>query len=85
MIQTPENSEKPNFGPDLDLLGPNSGHHFFFFFFFKNLAALVIRFHGQLSCTISEKTNNPILRKLSDRRTDGQTTKWTDRWTRVIS
>ena len=36
MIQTPENSEKPNFGPDLDLLGPNSGHHFFFFFFQKS-------------------------------------------------
>ena len=34
----------------------------------------VTRYHGQLSsCTISEKTNDPILRKLSDGRTDGQT------------
>ena len=43
-------------------------------FFFKNLASSVTRYHGQLSsCTISEKTNDPILRKLSDGRTDGQT------------
>ena len=43
-------------------------------FFFKNLAPSVTRYHGQLSsCTISEKTNDLILRKLSDGRTDGQT------------
>ena len=46
-------------------------------FFFKNLAPSVTRNRGQLSsCTISEKTNDPILRKLSDgrkdRRTDGR-------------
>ena len=47
--------------------------NFFFFFFFKNLPSPVTRYHGQLSpCTISEKTNDPILRKLSDG--------WTDRW-----
>ena len=40
-------------------------------FFFKNLASSVTRYHGQLSsCTISEKTNDPILRKLSDGQTD---------------
>ena len=40
-------------------------------FFFKNLTPSVTRYHGQLSsCTISEKTNDPILRKLSDGRTD---------------
>ena len=45
----------------------------FFFFFFKNLPSPVTRYHGQLSpCIISEKTNDPILRKLSDG--------WTDRW-----
>ena len=44
---------------------------FFFFFFFRNLAWSVTRYHVQLSpCTISEKTNTPILRKLSDGRTD---------------
>ena len=44
------------------------------FFFFKNLAASVTRNHGQLSpCTISEKTNDPISRKLSDGRTDERT------------
>ena len=41
-------------------------------FFFKNLAPSVTRYHGQLlSSTISEKTNDPILRKLTDGRTDG--------------
>ena len=45
---------------------------FFFEFFFQALS--VTRYHGQLSsCTISEKTNDPILRKLSGGRTDGQT------------
>ena len=40
-------------------------------FFFKNLASTVTRYHGQLSsCTISEKTNGQILRKLSDGRRD---------------
>ena len=32
MIQTQENGEKPNFGPDLGQLGPNSDRQFFFFF-----------------------------------------------------
>ena len=42
----------------------------------------ITRYHDQLSsCTISEKTNDLILRKFSDGRTDG----WTDRRTRVIS
>ena len=54
----------------------------------------VTRYHGQLSsCTISEKTNDPILRKLSDRQMDRRTDRWTDRqmdgpmdrWSRVIS
>ena len=47
--------------------------------FFKNLAPSVTRYHGQLSsCTISEKTNDPLLRKLSDGRTDRQTDRWAD-------
>ena len=38
-----------------------------------NLAFSVTRYHGQLSsCTISEKTYDPILRKLNDGWTDGQ-------------
>ena len=42
-------------------------------FFFNNLACSVTRYHGQLSsCTISEKANDTILRKLSDRETEGQ-------------
>ena len=39
-------------------------------FFFKNLALSATIYHGQLSCRISEKTNDPILRKFSDGRTD---------------
>ena len=54
--------------------------------FFKNLATPVTRCHGQLpSCTISGKTYDPILRKLSDGRTDRQTDRRTDWQTRVIS
>ena len=48
--------------------------NFFFFFFFKTLTLSVTRYHCQLSsCTISEKTNDPILRKLSNGRTDQPT------------
>ena len=55
-------------------------------FFFKNLAPSVTRRHCQLSsCTISEKTNEPIMRIFSDRRTDGKTYRQTDRSARVIS
>ena len=69
MIQTQRNSEKPHFGPDFG--GPKFG---LLKFLFKNLASSVTRYHDQLSsCTTSEKTNDPILRKLSDGRTDGQT------------
>ena len=50
MIQIQENGEKPDFGPDLGPLRPNSGRHFFFF---KNVASSVNRYHAQLSpCTI---------------------------------
>ena len=57
--------------------------------FLKNLARSVTGYHGQLSlCTISEKTNDPIMKKVSDGRTgltDRQTDRRTKRWTRVIS
>ena len=42
-------------------------------FFFKHPAPSVTRCHGQLSsCSISEKTNDSTLRKLSDGQMDGQ-------------
>ena len=45
-----------------------------FFFFFENLAWSVTRYLGQLSSgTISEKSNDSILRKLSNGETDGET------------
>ena len=79
MIQTQENGKKAHFRPNLGSLGPNLGRQIFFF---KILAPSVARYHGQLSsCKISEKTNDSILRKLSDGRTDRQT----DRRTRMIS
>ena len=80
IIQTQENGEKPHFGPDL--CAPIQFHQFLFFFF-KNLAFSVIRYHGQVSsCKISEKNNDPTLRKFSPY---GQTEKQADRRMRVIS
>ena len=65
--------EKPSFGPDFHPFGPNLSCQIFFF---KNLVRSVTRYHGQLSsCTISEKTNDPILRKLIGEQMD----RWTDR------
>ena len=68
-FQTSEKGKKKKLvlGP----FGPKSGCRYFFF---KNLAPLVTRCHGQLSsCTISEKTKDLILTKLTEGRTDGQT------------
>ena len=49
-------------------------------FFFKNQVLSVFRCHGQLSsCTILKKTNDPILRKLSDGQTDRQTDRQIDK------
>ena len=72
------------------LLGQNSGCRFFFFFF-KYLASSVTRYYSKLSsCTISEKNNDPILRKLGEGWMDGRTDRQqtyiqTDRGMRVIS
>ena len=72
---------KPHFGPHLGLLGLIRSQKFFF----KNLASSATRYHGQLSlCTISQKTNGLILKKLSDRQMGGAMGPKTDRWTRVI-
>ena len=58
MIQTQENGENPQFGPNIGPLVPSSGRQIFIFFF-KNLASLVTRCYGQLSSwTISEKNND---------------------------
>ena len=81
MIQTQGNGEKPHFGPDLGRLGSNLGCKNYFLS--KNLASSVTRYHGHLSsCTISEKTNDPILRKFSD---DGWMDGRTDRRAKVAS
>ena len=69
--------KKPSFGPDFGPFGPNLSRRIFFF---KNLAPPVTWYHGRLSsCTIPEKTDDLILRKLTDGRTDGRTDRQTDR------
>ena len=54
--------------------------------FFKNPDSSVTRCHGQLSsCTISEKTNDPIFGQMDRQKTDRQAEGQGDRWTAVIS
>ena len=60
-------AKKPIFWPDFDPFDPKLGRQTFFF---KTLASPITRYHGQI---LSEKTNDPILRKPSDGRTDGKT------------
>ena len=75
--QTQENDKKPHFGLGLGQLGTNLGCQLFFI---KHFVASVTRYHGELSsCKISEKTNDLILRKFSEGRTDGQTDGHRDR------
>ena len=63
-----ENSKNPGFGSDYWPIWPKFRTPIFFK---KNLALSVTRYHGQLPpCAISEKTNDPIWRKLSDGRTE---------------
>ena len=84
MKQTLENDKKPSLGTDFGTFWPKFGRPFFPPL--KNLSSPVSRYYGQLpACTISEKTNDPILRKLSDRRTYGQRDGQTERRTKVIS
>ena len=77
MIQTQENDKKTHFGLIYARWAQIwSIHHFLF----KILALQVDRYHSQLSlCPISGKSNDPILRKVSYRRTNGWTDRWTDR------
>ena len=86
MIQTQEDGENPHFGPDLDLLRPNSGHEIFSKIWLCQSLDIMISYHY---VQYKKKTKGPILRKLSDGRTDGRTDRWTDRRTdgrtRVIS
>ena len=57
-------------------MGQNSGQQFFF----KNLASSTSRYYGQvLPYSISEKTNDPILRKFSDGQTDRQADRQMDK------
>ena len=71
MNQTLEKGEKTHFGPNSGFCAQ--------IFFFKNLDLSLTRYHGQLSsCTISEKTDDPILRKFNDGRSDRRTDRRTE-------
>ena len=62
---------KTSFWASFRLAGPKFGPPIVSF---KNLALSVTRCHGQLSsCTISEKADDPILKKFSDGRTNRRT------------
>ena len=62
--------KKTSFGPDFSPFGANSDCQFFF----SKIWLSGIKCYGQLSsCTIPEKTNDPILGKLSDTLTDTRT------------
>ena len=86
MVQTQENGEKPYFGPNLGPLDPNLGRQLFCQKY--GVESHYISWSAIIICNI-RKTNHPISRKFSDERTDrranGQTDRWTDRRTRVIS
>ena len=70
MNQTWENSQKHGFGPDF---GPNLGGQIFFSkIWLCQSLDIMICYTSWSSCTIPEKSNDPILRKLSDRWTDGR-------------
>ena len=59
--------KKPYFWPVFPIFGEKH-------FFSKNQALSHTTPHGPLTpCRVSEKTNEPIPRKLPDRRTEGQT------------
>ena len=75
MIQTQENDEKPHFGPDLDSMDTNSVCKFFFL---DQSLDIMVNYHR---IQYHKKINDPILRKLSEGRTDRRT----DKRTRVIS
>lgn len=60
-------SKKPSLRPDFGALA----QFWVANFFLKNLVSSVTRYRGQESpCTISEKTNGPVLRKFSDGQMD---------------
>ena len=67
-------SKKLVSGPTLTSLAQIRGTNFFFFFK-KNSSLSVARYHGQLSSgKMSEKNNDPNLRKLKDGWSDRTTT-----------
>ena len=71
MIQTQQNGETPHFGPDLDPLDLNFSRQFLFsrIWLCPSLDIMV----SYPYVKHKKKTNDPILRRFSDGRTDGQT------------
>ena len=73
LLVVQENGKKPNFGPNFGPFGPNSGCHNLSskIWLCQSLDIMLSYHHVQYQ----KKTNDPILRKLSDGSTDGQTDK----------
>ena len=69
MTQTQDNVKKPHFRSELGLLGLSSGCHFFKIWL-PQLLDIMVNFHH---VQYQKKTNDPILTKFSDGRTDGPT------------
>ena len=78
MKQTLENDKRPSLGTDFGTFGPNSSRHFFFFFSkicLRQSVDIMVSYHH---VQYQKKTNDPILRKLSDGRKDVRTEGRTD-------
>ena len=72
MIQTQENSKTTSFWAWFKPVGPKFGQPIFFSKIWLHQSLYII--YGHLSsCTVSEKTNDPILIKFSEGRTERQT------------
>ena len=65
MVQTQENGKKTHFGSNLGPLAPNLDRNFFSKIWLRQSLDIMVSYH-HVQC--QKKTNDPILRKLSDGR-----------------
>ena len=82
-MQTGKNGENSNFGPDFGSFDTNLGHQTICpKICLRQSLDIIVSYHY---VQYQKKTNDLILRKLSEERTDRQIDGQTDRRTRVIS
>ena len=68
--QASENGKRPNFGPDFGSFSQNLGHNFFFSKIWLSLSlGIMVSYHH---VQYQKKSNDPILKKISDGWTDGR-------------